>query len=141
MVGENGAERARILPVLAVRRGTEAVAFYKRAFGAEERMRLDSPEGDVVAELDIAGARFMVADESPAHGNHSPESLGGSSVRIALVVADPDAVAARAVAAGARWGYAVADQPYGWRLGLVVDPYGHRWEIGKPLNGDPRAAP
>jgi len=124
---------ARIMPVLAVRRGAEAVDFYKRAFGAHERMRVTAPDGAVVAELEIGGARFMVADESPEHGHHSPEGLGGSTVRIALVVADPDAVAQRAVAAGARLAYAVADQDYGWRLGRVEDPYGHSWEIGKPL--------
>lgn len=131
--GQGGAEGARIMPVLAVRRGAEAVDFYKRAFGARERMRAESPDGDVVAELEIDGARFMVADESPEHGNPSPESLGGSSVRIALVVADPDAVAERAVGAGATLVYAVADQVYGWRLGRVLDPYGHHWEIGRPL--------
>lgn len=121
------------MPVLAVRRGAEAVAFYQRAFGAVVRTMVQAPDGAIVAQLEIGSARFMVADESPEHGNPSPEALGGSTVRIALVVADPDAVAARAVAAGARLAYAVADQEYGWRLGRVEDPYGHSWEIGRPL--------
>ena len=128
---------ARLMPVLAVRGGAGAVDFYARAFGARERMRVTAPDGAVVAELEIAGHGLMVADESPEHGNPAPESLGGSTVRLALVVADPDALAARAVAAGARLVYAVADQDYGWRLGRVVDPYGHHWEIGRPLEGGP----
>jgi len=126
---------ARILPVLAVRRGAEAIDFYRRAFGAVEAMRVTSPDGEVVAELVVEGARFMVADASPEHGNPSPETLGGTPVRLALVVDDPDAVAARAIAAGAHPVYPVADQPYGWRLGRVDDPYGHSWVIGRPLRG------
>jgi len=96
-------------------------------------MRNTSPDGAVVAELSIDGARFFLADESPPHGNFSPESLGGISVRIELIVADPDAVARRAVAAGAREVFPVADQDYGYRLGRVGDPFGHHWEIGRPL--------
>lgn len=83
--------------------------------------------------MEFEGAIFFVADESPDHGNPSPEALGGTTVRIALIVADPDAVAEKAVAAGATLGYPVADQDYGWRLGLVIDPFGHRWEIGRPI--------
>jgi PhnB protein len=73
-----------------------------------------------------------VGDESPKHFNFSPESLGGSSVRIIFTVADPDAVFARAIKAGASQVYRVHDE-HGWRLGRVVDPYGHHWEIGRPL--------
>jgi PhnB protein len=123
----------RLMPVLAVRGGAQAVDFYRRAFGADERSRVTAADGSVVAVLDIAGWPLMVADESPEHGNPSPEGLGGTTVRLALVVPDPDAAAARAVAAGARLVYAVADQDYGWRLGRVVDPFGHHWEIGRPL--------
>lgn len=140
MPERDGAGGTRLMPVLAVRGGSEAVEFYGRAFGARERMRVTAPDGAVVAELEIDGNRLMVADESPEHGNPAPESLGGSTVRLALVVADPDALAARAVAAGARLVYAVADQDYGWRLGRVVDPYGHHWEIGRPLRAEPGAA-
>ena len=120
---------------LAVRNGARAVDFYKRAFGATEIHRAASPDGDVVVQLDIAGDRFFVADEAPEQGNFSPESLGDrSSVRLALIVADPDAVARQAIVAGAREVYPVADQPYGWQLGRVVDPFGHHWEIGRPLH-------
>jgi len=118
---------------LAVRKGADAVAFYKRAFEATEIDRMESPDGDVVVQLQIGQYRFFVADESLEHGNFSPESLGNrSSVRLALIVGEPDAVARQAVAAGAKEVYPVADQPYGWRLGRVVDPFGHHWEIGRP---------
>ena len=120
---------------LAVRRGAAAVEFYKRAFGATEVQRAESPDGNVVVQLEIGGDRFFVADESVEHANFSPESLGDrSSVRLALIVDEPDAVARRAVVAGAQEMYAVEDQPYGWRLGRVVDPFGHHWEIGRPLH-------
>lgn len=122
-----------LTPTLSVRGAARAIDFYEEAFGASELMRVTSPDGDVVAELSIDGARFFVADESPPNGNCSPETLGGTSVRMGLIVADPDAVARRAVAAGAREVYPVADQDYGYRLGRVVDPFGHHWEICRPL--------
>ena len=118
---------------LAVRNAAQAIEFYRRAFGAREIHRIESPDGDVVAQLDIHGDVFFVADESPEHGNFSPASLGDrSTVRLALIVDDPDAMAEQAVSAGAQLVYPVADQPYGWRLGRVVDPFGHHWEIGRP---------
>src|SRR5260370_14704447 len=122
---------------LTVRGGARAIVFSQRAFGATEVMRLSSPDGRVVAELVIDGARFFLADESPEHGDLSPESLGGCSVRIELFVADPDAVAQRAVAAGAREVFPVADKPFGYRQGRVVDPFGHHWLIGRPLTVAP----
>ena len=118
--------------MLSVRGGARAVDFYKAAFGATEVFRVEDPGGAVVSRLSIDGAEFWVADESPAHGNFSPESLGGGSVRMVLTVPDPDRVFARAVAAGASEIVAVAEE-YGWRLGRVVDPFGHHWEIGRPL--------
>lgn len=96
-------------------------------------MKVESPDGEIVAELILGSSRFWVADESPQHSNFSPESLGGSTVRMILVVDDPDAVFARAVNAGASIVYEVADQHYGWRVGRMTDPFGHHWEIGKPL--------
>lgn len=107
--------------------------FYKAAFGAGELFRLDSETGEVVARLSVDGAEFWVADESPEHQNFSPESLAGGTVRMVMIVDDPDAVFARAVAAGATVIHPV-DNQYGWRLGRVVDPFGHHWEIGKPLD-------
>ena len=122
-----------ISPALTVRNAAAAVEFYKRAFGAAELTRLTTPSGGVVAEIVIDGARFLVVDESPENFNLSPQTLGGTSVRISLLVADPDAVAARAVAAGATVLFPVADQPYGYRQGRVADPFGHHWLIGRPL--------
>jgi PhnB protein len=125
--------KTSIAPMLSVRRGANAVDFYKAAFGAKVLFRLDGEDGGVVAQLAVSGSDFWVADESPAHQNFSPETLGGASARMVMVVEDPDAMFDRAVKAGATSVHPVADQPYGWRVGRVVDPYGHHWEIGKPL--------
>ena len=121
-----------IAPMLSVRNGARAVEFYKSAFGATEVYRMEDPGGAVVSRLSIAGAEFWLSDESPEHGNFSPESLGGATVRMILTVPDPDAVFAQALAAGAQTVFAVEDA-YGWRVGRVVDPFGHHWEIGHPL--------
>jgi len=119
--------------MLSVRRGSQAVDFYKAAFGAVEVFRIEAPSGAVVSRLSVEGAEFWVADESPEHQNFSPESLGGGTVRMILTVADPDAMFARALTAGATQVVAMSNN-YGWRLGRVADPYGHHWEIGRPLN-------
>jgi PhnB protein len=122
-----------VAPMLSVRNGARAVEFYKLAFGAIEVFRMEDPGGSVVSRLSVDGAEFWLADESPEHANFSPESLGGrGSVRMILTVADPDAMFAKALAAGARAVVAVKED-YGWRLGRVVDPFGHHWEIGRPL--------
>jgi PhnB protein len=121
-----------IAPWLCVRGGARAVEFYKAAFGAIELFLMG--EGDsVVARLSIQGAEFWLSDESPEHHNYSPESLGGITVRIILTVPDPDAVFARAVKAGAKEVYPVTEE-HDWRIGRVVDPFGHHWEIGCPLS-------
>jgi len=83
--------------------------------------------------MSLGKSEFWVADESPGHQNFSPETLNGSTARMVLVVDDPDAVFEQAVVAGASVIVPVADQPYGWRVGRVADPFGHHWEIGKPL--------
>jgi len=124
-------EKTSIAPMLSVRNGAKAVDFYKAAFGARELFRIDGEGGSVVAQLGVHEADFWVADESPEHLNFSPESLGGGSVRMVMVVKDPDAAFDRAVTAGAKIVSPMSDQ-YGWRLGRVVDPFGHHWEIGKP---------
>lgn len=94
--------KTSLAPWLSVRGGAKALDFYKSAFDAREVFRFDGPDGSVVARLTISdtGAEFWLADESPEHGNFSPESLNGSTVRLILVVADPDAVFAHACAAG-----------------------------------------
>jgi len=126
--------KTSIAPMLSVRRGAKAIEFYKAAFGAGELFRIDAEDGAVVARLSVGKAEFWVADESPEHKNFSPESLGGGTVRMVMIVEDPDAAFARAVAAGAVVVVPVSNE-YGWRLGRVVDPFGHHWEIGKPLPG------
>jgi PhnB protein len=121
-----------VSPMLSVRNGARAVEFYKEAFGAIEVFRIESPDGAVVSTLSVDGAEFWVADESPEHLNFSPESLGGGTVRNIQTVPDPAAMFYRSIAAGAREVVAVKED-YGWRLGRVVDPFGHHWEIGRPL--------
>jgi PhnB protein len=125
--------KTSIAPMLSVRRGTQAIDFYQAAFGASVLYRIDGEDGSVVAQLSAGGAEFWVADESPEHLNFSPETLGGGTVRMVMVVEDPDAAFNQAVAVGAKIVNPVADQ-YGWRVGRVLDPFGHHWEIGKQLS-------
>src|SRR2546422_4392896 len=104
-----------IAPMLSVRNGARAVEFYKSAFGAIEVFRIEDPGGSVVSRLSVDGAEFWVSDESPEHGNFSPESLGGGSVRMVLTVPDPDTMFSKALAAGAREVVAMGGA-YGLRL-------------------------
>lgn len=123
-----------IWPFLAVTDVDAAVAFYVEAFGAEEQgERFRADDGTQVAELTIDGCRIGVATENPGLRTPSPQSAGGTTVRIHLDVDDPDELAAKAVAAGAEEMFPVADQPYGIRQGRVVDPFGHHWLISGPL--------
>ena len=131
-VGAGTSVACSVAPMLSVRSGARAVEFYKAALGAIEVYRVEDPGGSVVSRLSIGGAEFWVADESPEHANFSPESLGGGTVRMILTVPDPDAAYAKALAAGAREVVAM-ENAYGWRVGRVVDPFGHHWEIGRPL--------
>jgi PhnB protein len=126
--------KTSIAPMLSVRNGKRAIEFYKSALGADELFRVENESGEVVAQLSVSGAEFWLADESPQHLNFSPESLGGGSVRIILVVDDPDSAFERAVSAGAKEVWPVGNEHH-WRIGRVVDPFGHHWEIGKPLSG------
>ncbi len=123
-----------IVPELAVRRGREAVDFYKRAFGAIEVYRVggtdDNP--DVVVQLSVGSASFWVSDEAPARASFSPESVGGCTVRLLLTVDDPSSAFERAKLAGATEVCPLIEE-HGWLLGRVEDPFGHHWEIGKPL--------
>jgi PhnB protein len=123
-----------ILAELAVRDGREAIAFYISAFGAVEAYRVGGTDEHpaVVAQLQIGEASFWVHDESPEHGTFSPQSVGGGTVRLLLVVEDPDAAMAQALAAGASEIRPITEE-HRWRLGCVADPFGHHWEIGRPL--------
>ena len=127
-----GKQKTAIAAMLSVRNGKGALEFYQSAFGADVLYRVESEAGEVVAQLSVEGAEFWLADESPEHSNFSPESLGGGSVRMILIVEDPDSAFERAVAAGATEVWPVGNE-HGWRIGRVVDPFGHHWEIGKPL--------
>jgi PhnB protein len=135
------ASTASVVPQLSVRNGRSAVEFYQAAFGAVEEYRVGGTDDNeaVVAQLSIGGATFWVADESPAHANYSPESVGGSTTRMLLIVDDPQSVLRRAVAAGATEVRPVNEE-HRWLLGRIADPFGHHWEIGKPLIAWPPAA-
>lgn len=129
----SGHQGTTLAPLLSVRTGVKALDFYRRAFGATELFKIEDDNGEIVARLSIEGAVFWIADESPGHLNFSPSSLGGATTRMVLTVTNPDTVFEQAIAAGATSVWPVADQPYGWRLGRLIDPFGHHWEIGKPL--------
>jgi PhnB protein len=126
---------------LSVRNGRAAVDFYKAAFGAVEVYRFGGSDEleEVVAQLAVGNSLFWVEDESPPHGNFSPETVGGATVRMLLIVDDPRAVLEQAVSAGASEISPVAEE-HGWELGRIDDPFGHRWEIGKPMGDWPPAA-
>jgi PhnB protein len=121
--------KTSIAPWLSVHRGAEAVDYYKAAFGAAELHRVENDTGEIVAQLSIGGADFWVSDDP----NSSPEALGGGSVRMILTVEDPDSVFEQAISAGATV-VATVYEDHGWRVGRLADPFGHHWEIGRPLS-------
>ena len=131
----------KIAPMLAVSDGARAIDFYKAAFGAIENWRLDAA-GSVIAGLSVGPAELFLAEASPPHGTHSPPSVGGTTVRIELFVDDPKAALARAVAAGATERNPVTEHshittdgsPFRMLQGMVIDPFGHYWLIGKFLD-------
>jgi PhnB protein len=121
--------KTNISPWLSVSNASEAVDYYKAALGAEERYRLEDEEGAViVAQLAIEEADFWLQEDP----DFSPQSQDYHSIRMILTVADPDAVFEQAIAAGATEVFAVTAD-HGWRIGRIADPFGHHWEIGKPL--------
>jgi PhnB protein len=124
-----------IQPELWIERAGAAVAFYEAAFGAIVLHRVGEGD-DIVAQLAVDGAAFWVAAADHERKRFSPEAIGGATSRTLLVVSDPDAVFSRAVSAGATPAAAVADE-HGWRLGRIIDPFGHEWEIGRPISAWP----
>jgi PhnB protein len=121
--------KTSIAPWLSVNRAAEAVSYYQAAFDAVERYSLEGEEGSVVvAQLAIGEADFWLQEDSDS----SQESRDRRSIRLILTVADPDAVFEQAITAGATEVFAVSEE-HGWRIGCLVDPFGHHWEIGKPL--------
>ncbi|MGH7233720.1 MAG: VOC family protein [Nitrospiraceae bacterium] len=120
-----------ITPALSVRGGIEALEFYKRAFGAKERMRFPGPDGKSLmhAELKIGDSILMLGDEQPDMGCRGPQSLGGTTVSLYLYVEDVDKSFSQAVSAGAKPLMPVADMFWGDRMGKVADPFGHEWTL------------
>ena len=122
-----------IVPFLVVKNGARAIEFYTTGLGATEVVRYNQPDGRLTAKLTIEGAEFYLGDEEPEFGNYSPESIKGSPVRIILIVNDPDTIFDRALSAGATQICPVTTEE-SWKIGKLVDPFGHIWEIGHPLN-------
>jgi PhnB protein len=121
---------AAITPYLIVDGAAQAIDFYKRAFGAIERLRFLTPAGQVGhAEVTIGGSVVMLADEHPEMGAVAPRSVGGSPVAIHLYLDDVDRAVNAAVAAGAQLIHPVEDKFYGDRSGTIEDPFGHRWYV------------
>src|SRR5262249_42332771 len=126
-----GAAMTSIQPELWVERPRDAVAFYQAAFGAVV-LHLVGDGDEIVAQLAVGGAAFWVAGAAADMGRLSPLGAHGATGRTRLGTDDPDEVVRRAVAAGATVTSAVAAE-HGWRLGRIVDPFGHEWEVGVPL--------
>lgn len=120
-----------IQPELWVEQAGRALAFYRDAFGARV-VHCVGEEDDIVAQLAVGDAMFWVAAAGPDIGRFSPTALGGGTSRTLLVVDDPAAVVKSAVDAGAVSKSAVSEE-HGWLIGRVVDPFGHEWEVGKPI--------
>lgn len=130
-----------VVPHLVCAGAADAIEFYKKAFGAEEIMRLPMPDGRLAhGSVTLNGGMVMLHDEMPEHGSLGPNSLGGSPVTIHLAVPDVDASVARAVEAGATIILPVEDQFWGDRYGVVKDPFGHNWSIATPNKNAPRTS-
>jgi len=121
---------AAVTPYLVIEGAGAAIEYYKKVFGATERMRMDAPGGRVGhAELVIGGSTIMLADEFPEMGYRGPKAFGGSPVSLMLYVPNVDEVFKRAMEAGGKQLKPLADQFYGDRMGTVEDPFGHVWTI------------
>lgn len=121
-----------ITPYLTVINANGAIEFYRKAFGAKEIGRISMPDGSIAhAEIEIGGARLMLAEENKEWGNLSPQTIGGTATGICLYVENVDEVFARALKEGAKvdGGMEVKDQFYGDRSGSLLDPFGHKWMI------------
>jgi len=120
-----------LTPHLVVKGASQAIEFYKRAFGAEEIVRMPGPDGNSVmhAELKIGDSRLWLVDEFPAMGSLGPHGIGGTPVTIHVYVEDADAIFNQAVAAGAEVRMPIEDAFWGDRYGLIVDPFGHKWSV------------
>jgi PhnB protein len=119
-----------VTPYLAVEDAAKAIEFYTKAFGAKERVRMDTPDGKIGhAELEIGDSLVMLSDPFPQASTKPPKELGGTSVSVFLYVEDVDALTKQAIDAGATSTMEVADQFWGDRMGSITDPFGHSWSI------------
>lgn len=120
-----------LTPGFCVRGAAQAIDFYKRAFGAKERMRMMKPDGTTLmhAELQVGDSLFMMGEEDPAMGARSAQTLGGTPVNFYLYVRDVDAAVPRALGAGAKPLMPITDMFWGDRIGSVEDPYGQKWTL------------
>jgi PhnB protein len=126
--------RTSIAPWLTIQNAARAIEFYKSALGAIETYRMEVPDdGGLVVRLSVSGAEFWISGETKVDDNLTAPPLGGEGVRMILTVANPDALFAQALNAGATEIFPVGEQ-YGWRLGRLVDPFGLHWEIGHPIS-------
>jgi PhnB protein len=127
-----------VTPYLSVQGAADAIAFYKKAFGAKEVMRMPGPRKTIGhAEVQVGDSRIMLADEFPEMNFRSPRVVGGTPVTIHLYVMDVDKVVKKAVAAGAKLLQPVTDQFYGDRSGSLEDPFGHVWHIATHIEDVP----
>jgi PhnB protein len=120
-----------VTPYLTLTRAAQAIEFYQRAFGAQEKERMTGPDGQSVmhAEIRIGDSLVMLSDELPQMGTRSPETLGGTTGSIFLYVPDVDAAFKRAVAAGAKALMPPTDMFWGDRFAKLADPFGHEWAM------------
>ena len=119
-----------VTPYLFINGAASAIDYYKKVFGAKERMRMPGPHGKVMhAELEIGDSTVMISDENPQIGARSPQSVGGPSSCLHLYVENVDAIAQKATEAGAKLVRPVKDQFYGDRTATLIDPFGHLWSI------------
>jgi PhnB protein len=121
-----------IAPWLSIQNCTQAINFYKAAFGAVETYRLEAPDGGLVVKLSIDSAEFWVSGNTSEIEGTKSERIGGDTIRMILTVNNPDALFAKALEAGASEVFPIGEE-YGWRLGRIIDPFGLHWEIGYPL--------
>jgi PhnB protein len=127
-----------LTPYLAVDDASKAIEYYKRAFGATERARMEAPGGLIGhAELEIGDSVVMLSDMFPQASTRPPRDLGGTSASVFMYVEDVDAVVQRAVAEGATVTMEVADQFWGDRFGSITDPFGHVWSIATHIEDVP----
>ena len=123
---------------LAVDDAAQAIEYYKKAFGAKERVRMAAPDGKIGhAELEIGDSMLMLADPFPQSSTRPPKELGGTSASVFMYVEDVDAVVKQAVDAGASMTMEVADQFWGDRFGTITDPFGHVWNIATHVEDVP----